>query len=57
MRRLARLAAEVIEVGVVVVTLPAMWAAKGLRWYAAQTDEPPRKASEEQDGERSVPAK
>ena len=33
-RRLARLTAEVIEAGVTVVTLPARWAASGLRWYA-----------------------
>jgi transposase len=55
-RRLARLSAEVIEAGVAVVTLPAKWAANGLRWYAAQKDEPPGKASEEQDGEGPVAA-
>jgi transposase len=55
-RRLARLTAEVIEAGVAVVTLPAKWAVNGLRWYAAQKDEPPRKASEEQDGEGPIAA-
>jgi transposase len=53
-RRLARLTAEVIDAGVVVVTLPARWAANGLRWYADHKDEPPGRASERQDGERPV---
>ena len=37
-RRLARLTAEVIEAGVTVITLPARWAASGLRWYADRDD-------------------
>ena len=37
-RRLARLTAEVIEAGVTVVTLPARWAASGLRWFADRDD-------------------
>jgi transposase-like protein len=37
-RRLAKLTAEVIEAGVTVVTLPARWAASGLRWYADRDD-------------------
>ena len=37
-RRLARFTAEVIEAGVTVVTLPARWAASGLRWYADRDD-------------------
>jgi transposase-like protein len=49
-RVLARLTAEVIEAGVAVVTLPAQWAAKGLRRYADQKDEPPGRASQGQDG-------
>jgi transposase len=40
-RRLARITAEVIEAGVTVVTLPARWAANGLRWYADR-DHPDR---------------
>ena len=44
-RRLARLTAEVIEAGVTVVTLPARWAANGLRWYADQGGVPPRGTS------------
>jgi transposase-like protein len=50
-RRLARAAAVVIDVGVAVVTWPARWVATGLRRYADQTDEPPGTASERQDGE------
>lgn len=50
-RRLLMLTAEVIDVGVAVVTLPAQWAASGLRWYAHRMDEPPGKASTGQDGE------
>jgi hypothetical protein len=46
----------VIDAGVAVVTLPARWAAKGLRRYAVQKDEPPGKASESQDGEGPVAA-
>jgi hypothetical protein len=53
---LASLAAEVIEVGVAVVTVPAKWAASGLRWYAHQKDEPPARSSEGQDGEGPVAA-
>lgn len=49
-RILARLTADVIEAGVAVVTLPAKWAAKGLRRYADQKDEPPGRASQGQDG-------
>ena len=45
-RILARLTAEVIEAGVAVVTLPAKWAANGLRWYAHHEDEPPERPSE-----------
>jgi transposase-like protein len=54
-RRLLMLTAEVIDVGVAVVTLPAQWAASGLRWYAHRMDEPPGKASV-QDGEGPVAA-
>src|SRR5262245_56590723 len=46
MRMLARLTADAIEVGVVVVTAPARWAASGLRWYADRKDGPPRSAVE-----------
>jgi transposase len=56
-RILARLTAEVIEAGVAVVTLPAKWAANGLRWYADHEDEPPERPSEGQDGEGPVAAK
>jgi transposase len=55
-RTLARLTAEVIEVGVAVVTVPAKWAVKGLRWFGDQRDEPPGTASEERDGKRPVAA-
>jgi transposase-like protein len=41
-RMLARLAADVIDVGVAVVTAPARWTASGLRWYAGRQDGPPR---------------
>jgi transposase len=54
--RLARLTAEAIDVGVAVVTLPAKWAANGLRWFADQTDEPPGRASTGQDGDGPVAA-
>jgi hypothetical protein len=40
-RILARLTAEAIEAGVAVVTLPAKWAADGLRRYADQKYEAP----------------
>ena len=43
MRILARLTADVIDLGLVVVTAPARWAASGLRWYAGKEDEPPAK--------------
>ena len=56
MRKLARLTAEAIEVGVAVVTLPAKWAVNGLRRYADQKDERPGRASEGQDGEGPVAA-
>lgn len=56
MRILARLTAEVLEVGVAVVTAPAKWAANGLRWYSDRKDEPPARASEGQDGEGPVAA-
>ena len=49
-RKLARLTAEAIELGVAVVTLPAKWAVDGLRRYADHKDEPPGRA-EGQDGE------
>jgi hypothetical protein len=55
-RKLARLTAEAIEVGVAVVTFPAKWAVDGLRRYAHQKDEPPGRASEGQDGEGPVAA-
>jgi transposase len=55
-RRLARLTAEAIDVGVAVVTAPAKWAANGLRWYADQKDEPPGRASTGQDGDGPVAA-
>lgn len=32
-KRIALLAAGAIDVGVAVLTAPAQWAAKGLRWY------------------------
>jgi hypothetical protein len=41
MRRLTMLAADVIDVGVAVVTAPAKWAAQGLRWCATRGDEKP----------------
>ena len=44
MRILARLTADVIDLGLVVVTAPARWAASGLRWYAGRADEPPARA-------------
>jgi transposase len=53
-QRLARLTAEVIEVGVAVVTLPARWVANGLRWYADQKHEPPGRASAGQEGDGPV---
>jgi transposase-like protein len=56
-RILARLTAEVIEAGVAVVTLPAKWAANGLRRYADQKDEPRGRASGGQDGEGPAAAK
>jgi hypothetical protein len=37
---LAALAAEVIDVGVTIVTAPARWTAQGLRWYAAHAEDP-----------------
>ena len=43
-RILARLTADVIDLGLVVVTVPARWAASGLRWYADRADEPPARA-------------
>jgi transposase-like protein len=43
-RILARLTADVIDLGVVVVTAPAKWAASGLRWYADKADGPPARA-------------
>jgi transposase len=46
MRRLARLAAEVIETGVTVVTLPARWTVNGLRWYADRDHESATRASD-----------
>jgi hypothetical protein len=55
-RKLARLTAEAIELGVAVVTLPAKWAVDGLRRYADQKDEPPGKASEGRDDEGPVAA-
>ncbi len=55
-RILARLAAEVIEAGVAVVTLPAKWAVNGLRRYADHKDEPPGRASAGQDGEGPLAA-
>jgi transposase len=55
-RSLARLTAEAIDVGIAVVTLPAKWAANGLRWYAAQGDESSGRASKGQDGDGPVAA-
>jgi hypothetical protein len=52
MRTLARLTAEVIETGVAVVTLPAKWAASGLRWYADHNAEPRGRAPEGRDRKR-----
>jgi transposase-like protein len=52
MRTLAKLTAEVIETGVAVVTLPAKWAASGLRWYADHNAEPRGRAPEGQDRKR-----
>ena len=49
MRRLARLAAEVIETGVTVVTLPARWTVNGLRWYADRSEESAGKAADGHD--------
>ena len=43
-RILARLTADVIDLGLVVVTAPAKWAASGLRWYADKPDEPSARA-------------
>ena len=39
MGMLAALAAEVIDVGVTIVTAPARWTAQGLRWYAAHAED------------------
>jgi hypothetical protein len=50
MRKLARLSAELIDTGVTVVTLPAKWAANGLRWFADRKDEPPGRGSDGPDG-------
>jgi transposase len=55
-RILARLTAEVIEASVAVVTLPAKWAANGLRWYADHENEPPGRPSDGKDGEGPVAA-
>jgi hypothetical protein len=41
MRKMARLTAEVIDLGVAAVTAPAKWASKCLRWYADQGSERP----------------
>ena len=41
MRTLAKLAADVIETGVTIVTLPARWTVNGLRWYADRSEEQP----------------
>jgi len=56
MRTLARLTAEAIDVGIALVTAPAKWAAKGLRCYADQEDEPPRRASTGPDTDAPVGA-
>ena len=50
-RILARLTADVIDLGLVVVTAPARWAASGLRWYADRADEPPARAVGGKDAE------
>lgn len=50
-RILARLTADVIDLGLVVVTAPARWAASGLRWYAGRADEPPARAVGGKDAE------
>jgi len=55
-RLTARATAKAIEVGIALVTMPAKWAADGLRSYADQTDEPPGKASAGQDGGERVDA-
>ena len=51
MGRLAALAAEVIDIGVTVVTAPARWAAQCLRWYAAHADDAPAEPAA-QDSDR-----
>ena len=52
MGRLARLTAEAIDVGVALVTLPARWAANGLRWLADQSE---GESTSDQKGGRSGP--
>ena len=55
MRRLARLTAEAIDASIVVVTMPAKWAANGLRWYANQDGGSGATTSTGRDGEASRP--
>lgn len=57
MHRLARLTAKAIEVSIALVTMPAKWAADGLRSYADQTDEPPGTTSAGKDGGKRTDAK
>ena len=51
MRRLARLAADAIDVGITVVTLPARLAAMGLRFFADHKDESARGATTGGEGD------
>jgi hypothetical protein len=49
-RLTARTTARAIDVSIALVTLPAKWAADGLRSYADQGNEPSGGAAAEQDG-------
>jgi hypothetical protein len=55
-RLTARATARAIDIGIALVTMPAKWAADGLRSYADQRDEPPERASAGQDGGERVDA-
>ena len=56
MHRLARFTARAIEVSIALVTMPAKWAADGLRSYADEGEEPPGRASAGKDGGERVDA-
>jgi hypothetical protein len=50
-RKLAVLTADAIEVAVAVVTAPAKWTVRSLRWFAAQEEEPKAPPPAGMDGE------